>query len=56
MIEQKVEEVVEHVRAQPSTAPWFSHFEGTQSERFSEGNSRLTIFEELKIRLATELN
>lgn len=61
MIEQKVEEVVEHVRAQPlavqsSSNNFFGHLEGIQTERVTEAGGRLSLIDELKFMLASELN
>jgi len=49
--------VVEHVRAQPPPSSLFTHLEGIHSERVSEAaGGRLSLIDELKIRLASELN
>ena len=46
--------MVEHVRAQPPPS-LFTHLEGIHSERVTEAG-RLSLIDELKIRLASELN
>lgn len=60
IIEQKVEEVVEHVRSQPPQQPmqtsFFTHLDEFHSERLSDGGGRLSLIDELSIRLASELS